>query len=113
MRVASDATATSPQRGEVLCLASRFAQLYCNRAHLSPLGRGRRGFARRVRGLSSPLLLAQHEIDDPTPADMRASASAVAEDVFVVAPGILNRVCENGHRAEVTRLIHLTSQRER
>ena len=35
------------------------------------------------------LLLAEYQIDDPAPADVRAVAAAVSEDVGAVAPRIL------------------------
>ena len=38
------------------------------------------------------------------------AAAAVAQDLLGVAPGVLQRVGEYGHRAELARLVHLTSE---
>src|SRR5262249_11419282 len=59
------------------------------------------------------LLLAEHEIDDPAPADVRTRSAAMVEDGRVVAPGVLECVSEDRYRAEVARLVHPMSQRNR
>ncbi len=41
---------------------------------------------------------------------MRPVAPAVVEDVGVVTTGVLKGVGENRHRAEDTRVVHLTSE---
>ena len=57
------------------------------------------------------LLLRQHEIDNPTPANVGLiNVAAVVEDVFAVAPGVLKGIRENGHRGEVTRFVQLLSE---
>lgn len=55
--------------------------------------------------------LAQEKIDYPTPANVFARLSAVVQDVVMVAPGVLKGVRENGHHAEVARLVHLGGER--
>src|SRR5262249_42901123 len=51
---------------------------------------------------------AQHEIDDPAPANMRGSCiAAVVQDIFVLASGVLKGIGQNRHRAEVARIVHL------
>src|SRR6266545_8239006 len=54
---------------------------------------------RRLRD-SEPSFLAQHEIDNPAPADVRTLPAAVREDVIVVTPGVRPHVtCRSGTRA--------------
>src|SRR6187551_1642442 len=59
-------------------------------------------------GVSSPRsLFTQNEIHHPAPADVRRGrVAAVVQYVLVVAAGILERVREKRHRAEVPRLVH-------
>src|SRR5215207_7369383 len=53
-------------------------------------------------------LLAEYEIDDPAPANVRrGGVAAVREDVVGVAARVLKRVGQYRHRAEVARIIHL------
>src|SRR5262249_25735523 len=61
-------------------------------------------------GSASTLLLAQHQVHHPAPANVGTETATVVEDVIVLAPGVLERVGQNGHRGEVTRLIHLARQ---
>lgn len=57
-----------------------------------------------MRG-TRPSLLAQHQIHDPAPADVGGVwVAAVVEDGRVVAPGVLQRVRQYRHRAEVAGL---------
>ena len=58
--------------------------------------------------ISIRLFFPQHQIHNPAPAHMRrGGVAAVVEDVVVVAPGVLERVGQNGHRAEVAGVVHL------
>jgi hypothetical protein len=57
--------------------------------------------------ISGTLRFAQDRINYPTPANVRPRAATVVQNVVVVAPGVLECVRENGHRAEVARLVHL------
>jgi hypothetical protein len=60
---------------------------------------------------ASLLNLAEYEIDGPAPTDVHCrSVAAVGEDIVAVAPGVLKCVGENGHSAEVARLVHLACQ---
>ena len=53
-------------------------------------------------------LLGKHQIDNPTPAHVNLlRVAAVVQHIVVAAPGVLKRVTENRHRAEVTRVGHL------
>jgi hypothetical protein len=55
----------------------------------------------------SPLGLPQHQIDDPTPANVNLlRVAAVVQHIGVVTPGVLERVREDGHGAEVSRFVH-------
>src|SRR5206468_3038012 len=69
---------------------------------------------RRWRRQHSPgagtALLAENEVRDPAPADVRPAAAAVVEDVRAVAATVLQRVGHNRHRTEVARLVHLPRQ---
>jgi hypothetical protein len=58
-------------------------------------------------GFGHRSLLAEHEINDPAPADVWAFAATVAQHVLVVASGILKCVGQNGHRGEVAAFVHL------
>src|SRR5262245_33100046 len=62
----------------------------------------------RSSGMSSSRLavgslLAEHEVNHPVAADVRPVTAAVAQDGFVVAAGVLQRVRETRHRGAVTR----------
>ena len=52
-------------------------------------------------GLALTLLLPQHQVHDPAPADVRPRPAAVVEDVVVVAPRVLKGVGQDRHRGEV------------
>lgn len=56
------------------------------------------------------LLLPQHQVHDPTAADVRPVAATVIQHHFVRAVRILERVCQDGHGEEVTRRVHLASK---
>src|SRR5215207_5730262 len=60
-----------------------------------------------------PSLFPQDEIDDPAPTNVRSRPAAVVQYGRFLAPGVLERVREDRHRAEVARLVHLTRQRHR
>ena len=47
-------------------------------------------------------------IDNPAPADVRPGAATVGEDVLVVAPGVLQRVGQDGHGRVVAGVVHLS-----
>jgi hypothetical protein len=51
--------------------------------------------------ISEGSLLPQHQVHNPTPANVRPATPAMVEDVFVIAPGVLERVRQNRHRGEV------------
>ena len=59
------------------------------------------------------LLFAENPVHNPAPANMRASTATVVEDVRVVTPGVLERVREDRHGAEVPRLVHLAREHQR
>ena len=64
--------------------------------------------------LGHRLALAQDEVHDPAPPDVNLiRVAAVREDLLVLAAGVLERVGEDGHRAEVPRLVHLTREQNR
>ncbi len=50
----------------------------------------------------TPSRFPQHQIDDPAPPHVRPRAAAVAQDVLVVAPGVLQCIREDGHAIEGT-----------
>src|SRR4051794_39286172 len=53
----------------------------------------------------------KYPIEHPAPADVDAvRAAAVRQHLLVVAPGVLERVREDRHRAELARLVHLSRQ---
>src|SRR5688572_15661631 len=60
-----------------------------------------------------PSFLAEHQVHDPAPADVRSRAAAVVQDVFAVTARVLERVGQDRHRGEVSRLIHQVRQRDR
>ncbi len=59
------------------------------------------------------LLLAKNQVHNPATADVRTVAAAVIENADILAPGILERVGQDGHGTEVATLVHLTGQRHR
>src|SRR5438105_3014233 len=61
-----------------------------------------------------PLLLAQHQVDDPAAGHMHwARVAAVVQNLIAVASGILKGVSKDRHRAEVPRLVHLLGESNR
>jgi hypothetical protein len=75
------------------CLNGQLCAL--RRRELSTCARERLIAARR-------LFLPQHEVHDPAPAHVRrVGIAAVRKDVVVIAPGVLKRVGEDRHRAEL------------
>jgi hypothetical protein len=56
------------------------------------------------------LLLAEYQIYNPAPTDVRTRASAVVEDLGVFAPGVLECVGQNRHGREVARIVHLAGE---
>src|SRR5437660_4357321 len=52
-------------------------------------------------------LLSQHQINRPAASDVNLlRVAAVREDIVAVAAGVLQRVRQNRHRAELARLVH-------
>src|SRR5262249_39783514 len=75
-------------------------------------GAFRAGEVRPLAVVCSVMLLwPQHDIQSPAPANVCAVATAVEEQLSVLAPGILERVGQDRHRAVVARLVDLASQR--
>src|SRR5262245_40674024 len=54
--------------------------------------------------------LAEYEVNDPAPTDMRPQTPAVVQDVVPSTARVLERVGENGHRTELPRLVHRACQ---
>src|SRR5262249_24779659 len=50
--------------------------------------------------------LAQDEIADPAPAEVRLGGATVAQHLVVLAPGVLKCVGEDRPRADLPRLVH-------
>src|SRR5688500_3464410 len=64
--------------------------------------------------VSLPSRLAENEINHPAPADVYLlRVAAVRQHVAAVAPRALQRVGQDRHRAEVTRLVHLPREGNR
>src|SRR5688572_16265034 len=71
-------------------------------------GTARNGWAPRA------LPVVQYQIAHPTPADVNSrGVAAVVQNVLAVAPGILKRIGQYRHRAEVAGVVHLPGERHR
>src|SRR5262245_6854453 len=71
--------------------------------------RNRDGGRRLLQRLVRPFMLlqAKHQVDGPATANVRAGASAVPEQLPVLAAGVLQRVGQDRHGREVAALMHL------
>src|SRR5438045_6937737 len=58
------------------------------------------------------LRFAQHGVEYPAATDVRTFPAAMIQDRVVVAAGILERIGEDRHTTELTRLVDLVRQRE-
>jgi hypothetical protein len=67
------------------------------------------GLARsaQVPGSSRLSAVAEEKINNPTFADVNDLNAAVSENCFVFASGVLKCISEDGHGAEIARIIHL------
>ena len=89
------------------------------RKHIAPVlisvGAGepllRRAWVRPMVDRSNcPSRLAKYEVHDPAPANVWTGTATVSQHVLVVAPGVLERIRENGHRGELPHLVHLARE---
>src|SRR5439155_3798683 len=73
-------------------------------------GAGARG-PPSLRSVRPTLRKTEQQIDDPAAADVRGvRVATVIQDVRVLGPGVLDRVGEDRHRAEVAGLVHLPGE---